>query len=122
MGIFKAEISREFYIKDIGEADLMLGVKIKQMEGGISLNQQHFTEALLEQYGMGECKAMLTPLSPHEHLMPATEEEIVPFGKLKVSYRSAIGSMNYLRTETRTGLSFAVSTLSQYLCEPVRYV
>ncbi|MBW0590254.1 hypothetical protein O181_129969, partial [Austropuccinia psidii MF-1] len=50
--LFKAEIGKEFDIKNIGEADLMLGIKIRQTENCISLDQQHFTEALLEQYGM----------------------------------------------------------------------
>ncbi|MBW0502746.1 hypothetical protein O181_042461 [Austropuccinia psidii MF-1] len=63
--ILKVEISGEFDIKDIGEADLMLGVKIQWTEEGISLNQCHFTEALLEQYGMASCKAMVTPLTPN---------------------------------------------------------
>ncbi|MBW0525125.1 hypothetical protein O181_064840 [Austropuccinia psidii MF-1] len=105
--IFKAEISGEFDIKDIAEADLMLGVKIQWTKEGISLNQQHFTEALLEQYGMGLCKAMVKPLAPNEHLMLATEDKIVAFGKINANYRSAIGSINYLSTATRPDLSFA---------------
>ncbi|MBW0558136.1 hypothetical protein O181_097851 [Austropuccinia psidii MF-1] len=34
----------------------MLGVKIHQLKDGISLEQQLFTEALLDQYGMSNCK------------------------------------------------------------------
>ncbi|MBW0504600.1 hypothetical protein O181_044315 [Austropuccinia psidii MF-1] len=96
----------------------MLGVKIQWTEEGISLNQHHFTEALLEQYRMDSCKAMVTPLTPNEHLMPATEDKIVDFGKLKVNYRSAVGRINYLSTATRPDLSFAVSALLQYLDWP----
>ncbi|MBW0502773.1 hypothetical protein O181_042488 [Austropuccinia psidii MF-1] len=88
------------------------------MEDGISLDQQHFTEALLEQYGMDTSKAVTTPLTPNEHLHPATDNEIAAFKDLKVNYRSAIGSINYLSTETRPDLSFPVSTLSQYLERP----
>ncbi|MBW0504460.1 hypothetical protein O181_044175 [Austropuccinia psidii MF-1] len=43
---FKREIGKEFEIKDIGPSDLMLGAKINQMRDRISLDQQHFTEAL----------------------------------------------------------------------------
>ncbi|MBW0481507.1 hypothetical protein O181_021222 [Austropuccinia psidii MF-1] len=49
---FKRVIQKGFEIMDVGPADLMLGVKINQLQDGISLDQQHFTEALLEQYGM----------------------------------------------------------------------
>ncbi|MBW0572010.1 hypothetical protein O181_111725 [Austropuccinia psidii MF-1] len=93
----------------------MLGVKICQTEGGISLDQQHFTKALLEHYGMEGCKEIVTPLMPNKHLLQATEEEMVAFRKLKENYRSAIGSINYLSTATRPDLSFAISALSQYL-------
>ncbi|MBW0576861.1 hypothetical protein O181_116576 [Austropuccinia psidii MF-1] len=96
-------------------ADLMLGVKICQTENGISLDQQHFIKALLEQYGIKGCKAMVTPLTPNKHLTQATEEELVTFRNLKENYRSAIGSINYLSTATRPNLSFTVSALSQYL-------
>ncbi|MBW0502072.1 hypothetical protein O181_041787, partial [Austropuccinia psidii MF-1] len=36
---FKEQISKEFSIKDIGPADLLLGVKIYQLKEGIMLNQ-----------------------------------------------------------------------------------
>ncbi|MBW0484985.1 hypothetical protein O181_024700 [Austropuccinia psidii MF-1] len=115
---FKKEIQKEFKITGVGPADLMLGVKIHQLKDGISLDQKHFTEALLDQYGMSNCKPVVTPLTPNEYLSPATSDEIQAFKKLNTNYRSAIGSINYLSTETRPDLSFAVSTLSQYLESP----
>ncbi|MBW0478456.1 hypothetical protein O181_018171 [Austropuccinia psidii MF-1] len=96
----------------------MLGVKIHQMRDGIRLDQQHVTEALLDQYGMNACKIVVTPLTPNEHIHPATTEEVTSFMNLKTNYRSAIGRINYLSSATRPDLSFAVSTLSQYLKTP----
>ncbi|MBW0511186.1 hypothetical protein O181_050901 [Austropuccinia psidii MF-1] len=96
----------------------MLGVKIHQMGDGISLDQQHFTEALLEQYGINTCKTVVTPLTPNKHLCPATTEDVTSFMKLKTNYRSAIGRINYLSSATQPDLLFAVSTLSQYLKTP----
>ncbi|MBW0525841.1 hypothetical protein O181_065556 [Austropuccinia psidii MF-1] len=96
----------------------MLGVKIHQTEDGICLDKQSFTKALLEQYGMEGCKAMVTPLTPNRHLLQATEEQMDTFRKMKVNYRSPIGSINYLSTAPRPILSFAVSALSQYLEQP----
>ncbi|MBW0565721.1 hypothetical protein O181_105436, partial [Austropuccinia psidii MF-1] len=80
--VFKIQIAGEFEIKDIGAADLMLGVKISQDEGCVTLDQQHYTKSPIE------------------------------------LYRSAIGSINYLSTATRPDLSFAVSSLSQFLDRP----
>ncbi|MBW0574447.1 hypothetical protein O181_114162, partial [Austropuccinia psidii MF-1] len=115
---FKHEISSEFDIKDIGIADLILGIKINHHEDGVSLDQHHFIEALLELYGMSQCKTVTTPLVPNSHLTPATEIKLEEFNNLKINFRSAIGSLNYLSTATRPDLSFAVSTLSQYLEKP----
>ncbi|MBW0504170.1 hypothetical protein O181_043885 [Austropuccinia psidii MF-1] len=105
--VFKEEIGKEFEIKDIGPANLMLGVKIHHTEDGISLDKQHFTKALLEQYGMNACKTVVTPLTPNKHLGPAKTEEVSSFMKLQTNYRSAIGSINYLSTATRPDLSFS---------------
>ncbi|MBW0505654.1 hypothetical protein O181_045369 [Austropuccinia psidii MF-1] len=67
---------------------------------------------------MDACKTVTTPLTPNEHLCPATDDEIAACKNLKVNYRSAISSINYLITATRPDLSFSVSTLSQYLEQP----
>ncbi|MBW0548305.1 hypothetical protein O181_088020 [Austropuccinia psidii MF-1] len=116
--LFKKEIATRFEIKDLGEADLMLGVRIEHGNNAITLDQQHFTESLLNQYGMTNCKPASTPLVPNDHLSPATDEEKAKFEVLGVNFCSAVGSINYLRSATRPDLSFAVSTLSQYLENP----
>ncbi|MBW0503092.1 hypothetical protein O181_042807 [Austropuccinia psidii MF-1] len=64
---------------------------------------------------MEACKAMVKPFTPNEHLSPATDDNIASFKKLRMNYRSAIGSINNLSTATRPYLSFSVSTISQYL-------
>ncbi|MBW0590251.1 hypothetical protein O181_129966 [Austropuccinia psidii MF-1] len=115
---FQDEIRKEFNIKDIVLANLMLGIKVNHQESGISLDQQHFIKALLEKYRMTPCTPVNTPLVPHCNLTPATEEEINTFKQLKINFRSAIRSINYLSSATRPDLSFAVSALSQHLEKP----
>ncbi|MBW0510195.1 hypothetical protein O181_049910 [Austropuccinia psidii MF-1] len=115
---FKEQINREFSIKDIGPADLLLGVKIHQLKEGIMLHQQHFVESLLDTYGMKNCKAVRTPLIPKEHLSAAMEAEKKAFNEMKVNHRSAVGSINYLSSVTRPDLPPAVSSLSQHIEKP----
>ncbi|MBW0509571.1 hypothetical protein O181_049286 [Austropuccinia psidii MF-1] len=67
---------------------------------------------------MGSSKPTSTPLIPNCHLGPATADEVDRFKALGINYCSAIGSINYLSTATRPDLSFAVSTLSQFLESP----
>ncbi|MBW0524276.1 hypothetical protein O181_063991 [Austropuccinia psidii MF-1] len=115
---FKTEISREFGIKDIGTANLMLGVKVSQGDGYITLDQQHYTESLLELYSMGDSRPVSTPLVPNSHLKEATAEEVSEFNSLGISHHSAVGSINYLSSATSPDLLFAVSCLSQFLDRP----
>ncbi|MBW0483513.1 hypothetical protein O181_023228 [Austropuccinia psidii MF-1] len=93
----------------------MLVIRITLDEISISLDQQHFTESLLEQYGMTECRPSPTPLVKNEHLFLATSNEVTKLKSLKINFRSAVGSINYLSSATQPYLFFAVSTLSQYL-------
>ncbi|MBW0497555.1 hypothetical protein O181_037270 [Austropuccinia psidii MF-1] len=83
---FKNEIAEEFEIKDIGVADLMLGIKIGQHKSHLSLDQQHSTDSLLHLYGMDNCKPVLTPLVPNQHLSAATEKEEAEFRALGINY------------------------------------
>ncbi|MBW0575166.1 hypothetical protein O181_114881, partial [Austropuccinia psidii MF-1] len=92
---FKDQIRRELSIKDIGPADLLLGVKIHQLKEGIMLDQQHFFKAPLDAYGIQNCKAVSTPLIPNEHLSAATEAEKKAFSEMKVNYRSAPGVQHW---------------------------
>ncbi|MBW0565203.1 hypothetical protein O181_104918 [Austropuccinia psidii MF-1] len=87
---FKEQIDKEFSIKDIGPADLLLGVKIQQMEDCVTLDQQHFVDSLLELYGMQHCKTVRTPLVPNEYLSPATDNERKTFEEMGINFRSAL--------------------------------
>ncbi|MBW0546341.1 hypothetical protein O181_086056 [Austropuccinia psidii MF-1] len=116
--VLKEEIKRGFDIKDFGPADLILGINVTQLNGDIILDQQHYSEALLNLYGISDCKETSTPLVPNEHLGPATGEEIESFKLLKVNFRSAVGSINYLSSATRPDLAQTVSSLLQYLENP----
>jgi hypothetical protein len=72
---FKEEIKREFDMKDMGQADLMLGIKILHEKNAIVLLQLHYVNSLLELYGMSSCRTVSTPLIPNIHLAKLTLEE-----------------------------------------------
>ncbi|MBW0538010.1 hypothetical protein O181_077725 [Austropuccinia psidii MF-1] len=82
VGAFKEEITKEFQIKDVGNADLLLGVKISHSAEAVVLDQGHYAESIIELYGMSDCKPVSTPLVPGEHLHPATPEELEKFKEL----------------------------------------
>ncbi|MBW0524598.1 hypothetical protein O181_064313 [Austropuccinia psidii MF-1] len=83
---FKKEVLKEFEIKDIGPADLILGIKVTHFPDYVSLDQHHFADPLLELYGMSDCNPVSTPLVPNEHLSLASPDEISEFKKLRVNF------------------------------------
>ncbi|MBW0502290.1 hypothetical protein O181_042005 [Austropuccinia psidii MF-1] len=101
-------IATKFDIKYISVQDLLLGVKATHYPDHVSLDQQHLMESSLDLYGMSDCKPVATPLLPNEHLSAATNDEVSTFAALGVSYRSAIGSINYLSTATCHQLPFSI--------------
>ncbi|MBW0500267.1 hypothetical protein O181_039982 [Austropuccinia psidii MF-1] len=95
---FKREIENAFDMKDLGKAELLLGVK--------------------EEYEIKSLTPSNTPLKPNTQLSNATEDELKGFKELKINYRSAIGALNYIILNSRPDITFAVSHLSQFLENP----
>ena len=47
----KSYLSENFDMKDLGEADVILNIKLKKGEHGISLLQSHYVEKVLSHFG-----------------------------------------------------------------------
>ena len=50
-----------FEMKDLGEADVILGIKITRTLDGIFLSQSHYIEKILKQFGQFDCIPVKTP-------------------------------------------------------------
>ncbi|MBW0507639.1 hypothetical protein O181_047354 [Austropuccinia psidii MF-1] len=79
------------------------------------MSQEHHVESLFNWYGMSDCRPFATPLFPNEHLDSPTQSEVDESDKLKINYRSSIGSLSYINTATRTDISYSVSAISWFL-------
>jgi len=72
----KEELSAKFDIKDLGKLSYFLGILITQhQEKETWMGQPMYTERLLNQMGMSDCKPVKTPMSPGNHLMKTAEDE-----------------------------------------------
>ena len=79
------------------------------------IGQPAYTERLLTEMGMSECKPVKTPMDPGNHLVKATEDmEALD----QQSYQSLVGSLMYLATCTRPDIAFAVGTLARFSSKP----
>ena len=65
----KRFLASQFDIKDIGEAKVILVVKITRMSDNIMLSQEHFVEKILKRFGHFDAKPVSTPYDANTHLM-----------------------------------------------------
>jgi hypothetical protein len=115
---FKKLVSARFLMDDLGPASSLLGMKITRHDKFLTLSQERYVAEILSEYNFLDCQSVPTPMIPSTRLTPATDEEVAAFSNLNVSYRRAIGSLNYLSVSTRPDIALAVSQLSQYLERP----
>ncbi|MBW0555444.1 hypothetical protein O181_095159 [Austropuccinia psidii MF-1] len=115
---FKKEIKSKFDMRDLGKANLLLGIKTNHFDDGFSLDQEHYIKKLANKYKIKDPVPSNTPLKPHLQLLNSSNKEHNDFNNLNINYQSAVGSLNYISSNTRPDITFAVSHLSQFLEKP----
>jgi len=60
----KSFLSRSFDMKDLGEADVSLNIKLVKDESWITLLQSHYVEKVLSWFGFMDSKPSPTPYDP----------------------------------------------------------
>ena len=61
----KEFLSKNFEIKDLGEADVILNIKLqREGDGRVTLLQTHYVEKVLSRFGFSDCTSALTPYNP----------------------------------------------------------
>jgi hypothetical protein len=112
---FKKLILSQYLMEDLGPMRHLLGMKIDTSGSSLRLFQDVYTKKILAQFGLSDCKSILTPMVPNTCLVKATPEEITKFKLLGINYQQAIGLLNYLAVSTWPDISFMMSQLSQHL-------
>ena len=107
----KTDLSRKFDTKDLGELSYFLGMKI----GSVWIGQRAYTENMLKNVGLEDCKPVSTPVDISSKLTHATDEDDCVD---QHAYQSAIGSLMYLSVSTRPEISFEVSSLATFSSKP----
>ena len=110
----KALLNAKFKIKDLGQLKYFLGLEIARSQQGINLSQRKYALELLEDAGLLGCQPVSTPIQPGTKF---SKTEGKPYSDVQ-AYRRLLGRLLYL-TNTRPDLCFAVSTLSQFLSNPL---
>lgn len=106
-------LSHNFDMKDLGEADVILNIKLIKGENVIILSQSNYVDKVLSRFGFMDCKSAATPYDPNVKLHKNTGH-----GKDQLKYSQIIGSLMYLASATRPDISYVVSRLSRYTSNP----
>nr|GEU62440.1 zinc finger, CCHC-type [Tanacetum cinerariifolium] len=111
----KKFLSSMFSMKDMGEADVIIGIKIKRENKGIVITQSHYIEKILKKINHEDCSLVSTPMDPVEKLKPNTCKPVD-----QLEYSRAIGCLMYAMTSTRPDIAYAVGRLSRFTSNPSR--
>jgi hypothetical protein len=114
----KDELMKAYKMKDLGELSWFLGLRISRDRSArtLTLDQQPYIDAILERFGMTNCKSCPTPLAVGVTLSkadsPQTAEEASAVNS--VPYREAVGALMYAMTATRPDIATAVGMVSRF--------
>ena len=100
-------------MKDLGETDTILGIKIKRSESHICLSQSHYIEKILIKFHHLNIKEFDTPFDSSVKFDKNSSRVVA-----QIEYANAIGCMMYAMHYTRPDIVFAASRLSQYTNNP----
>ncbi|GKB62837.1 zinc finger, CCHC-type containing protein [Tanacetum coccineum] len=111
--LIKEFLSSRFSMKDIGEADVIRGIKIKYESNGIAISQSYYIEKVLKKFNYFECTSVSTPMDTSEKLMPNNSQVVS-----QLEYSRVIGYLMYAMTCTRPDIAFIVGKLRRYTSNP----
>ena len=111
--ITKQFLSSRFDMKDMGVADVILGIKISKTSEGLVLSQSHYIEKVLEKFKKYDIKPKKTPIDVSLHLAKNNGTSIS-----QLEYSRIIGSLMYIMNCTRPDIAYSVSKLSWFTSNP----
>jgi hypothetical protein len=111
-----ANLRAAFDIRDLGNANMFIGMKITRNRGNktLKIDQSKMTHELLNKYGMTASKAKSTPLAVGTDLV----SEEPNLDRQQFNYSELIGSLLYLSVCTRPDIRQAVGALARFMSAP----
>ncbi|CAM8887351.1 unnamed protein product [Rhodiola kirilowii] len=106
-------LSSSFAVKDMGEANVILSIRIKRENKSLAPSQSHYVEKMLKKFNCLNCSPVCTPMDPSVNLMPNTGESVS-----QLEYSQVICCLMYAMTSTRPDIAYAVGKLSRYTSNP----
>ncbi|KAL0399806.1 UNVERIFIED_CONTAM: Retrovirus-related Pol polyprotein from transposon TNT 1-94 [Sesamum radiatum] len=110
----KSFLKNKFEMKDMGETDVILGIKLIRSTDGIASFQSHYVEKIIEKFSYQNSRIAKMPYDSSIALFK--NESGISIAQLR--YSQIIESLQYLANGTRSDISFSVSKLARYTSCP----
>ena len=116
---FIGALEKKFKIK-WRKASLCLGIKIEREPTGYSINQQHYLEELIKEFGVADSAPRSTPMTKGDvDALTAGNTGGIPLStKEHHLYRQIVGKLMYAMVGTRPDLAYALSVLGRFAAAP----
>ena len=105
----KKMFNNKFNMKDLGVADVILGIKISKTSDGLILSQSHYIDKILKKFKQYDSSPTRTLVDVNIHLSKNNGKIIS-----QQEYAQAIGSLMYVMNCTLLDIAYAVNKLSRY--------
>ncbi|GJV48852.1 zinc finger, CCHC-type containing protein [Tanacetum coccineum] len=99
-------LSSWFFMKDMGEADVILGIRIKHENNGILISHSHYIENVLKKFNYFDHTPVNTLMDTSEKLKLNTGKAVS-----QLKYSRVISCLMYTMTITRPDIAFVVCKL-----------
>ena len=116
---YKAKLNSHYPLTDLGPVHWLLSIKVTCdiSVGTISLSQSTYIDSIISHFVLTDAKPYSTPMIPSASYSkddsPSLQQDVAHM--CKVPYHEAVGSLMYDSVATCPDITFAVSTLSQFL-------
>nr|GEY15977.1 zinc finger, CCHC-type [Tanacetum cinerariifolium] len=109
----KEFLSPRVSMKDMREVDVIVDIRIKHENNGISISQSHYIEKVLKKFNYFDCTPVSTLMDTSEKPMPSNGQAVS-----QLEYSRVIGCLMYDMTCARLDIAFALGKLSRYTSNP----
>ena len=96
-------------MKDMGLANVILGIKIKKTSYGLIQSQLNYVDKILRKFDKDNYGIARIPIDATLHLSKNKEESVS-----QVEYSRVIGILMYLMSCTRPDIVYSINKLSSY--------
>ena len=98
------KVINKFNMKDLGVADVILGIKISKTSYGLILSQSHYIEKIFKKFKQDDNIPTRTPVDVNLHLSKNNGKNIS-----QEEYAQVIGSLMYIMNCTRPDIAYVVN-------------